>query len=425
MISRISKMNAVDDILENLPIETKKELVDLFEKIHFTSSQKLEIVKDEADLHQWKEKPFVSLLSLDEVQSKDGRSGERYMKKLRDHMLTLRKEETDYSSFFPKRKQHPKTKATVDDSAILIGRCPCPVDGEKTRCCKLRTLDAVQQCSFGCAYCSVGAFYNKNEIRVVDNLSKRLDDIELDSDIWHIGTGQASDSLLWGDDFGTLSDLSDFANKHKDIIIELKSKSKRDVFDRKYPKNMVFTWSLNAPTIIEKEEHLTAKLEERLECAERARDNNNLVGFHIHPMVYFKGWQDEYREVVREIEKRFSPDDIMMISIGTLTFTKAVLKRLREEGEESRVLEMELTPAAGKFSYPLDIKKKMFSHVYSSFSKDFKDNIFFYMCMEDPSLWQPVLNRSYQSDKDFEEDMKRHYFAKINNKSYGQFKQNQ
>ena len=115
----------------------------------------------------------------------------------------------------------------------------------------------------------------------------------------------------------------------------------------------------------------------------------------------------------------------MMISIGTLTFTKAVLKRLREEGEESRVLEMELTPAAGKFSYPLDIKKKMFSHVYSSFSKDFKDNIFFYMCMEDPSLWQPVLNRSYQSDKDFEEDMKRHYFAKINNKSYGQFKQNQ
>ena len=103
-----------------------------------------------------------------------------------------------------------------------------------------------------------------------------------------------------------------------------------------------------------------------------------------------------------------------MISIGTLTFTKAVLKRLRELGEESRVLEMELSPAAGKFSYPLETKKMMFSHVFKSFSKEFRDKIFFYLCMEDPSLWMPVLEREYACDKDFESDMRKSYFYKVN-----------
>ena len=410
-------MNAIDDILNKLPENIQKKISDLFSTIHFSFQEKLEIVKEEADLRQWKEQPFVLIADLTKILNKtDGRANSRYIKALREYMHTLRASETDYTDFNPVRKKHPKTKAIVEDSAILIGRCPCPVDGEKTRCCKLRTLDAVQQCSFGCAYCSVQAFYNENQIRVVDNLQERLDQIDLDPEIWHIGTGQASDSLLWGDDFGTLSALSNFAIKHPEVIIELKSKSDRDVFDKKYPKNLIFSWSLNAPTIIEKEEHLTATLTARLRAAEKARDNGNLVGFHIHPMFYFKGWEDEYSIIAKEIEKRFAPDDICMISMGTLTFTKAVLKRLREQGEESKVLQMELAPAAGKFSYPLDIKEKMFSHMYASFSKEFKEKIFFYLCMEDPSLWKPVFGHEYSCDKEFEQDMKNHYFKKINTK---------
>ena len=75
---------------------------------------------------------------------------------------------------------------------------------------------------------------------------------------------------------------------------------------------------------------------------------------------------------------------------------------------------MELTPAAGKFSYPLDIKRKLFSHVYNSFSDSFHENVFFYLCMEDPSLWLPVLGREYERDSDFEIDMRKHYEEKIN-----------
>ena len=410
-------MNAFQDIFYSLPSTIRDSLSSLFSSIHFTQSQKLEAVKEEADLIQWKEESFC-LTYKREKENKDGREGERYIKALRKYMSTLRESETDYSGFFPEVRKNPKIKALTEDQKLVLSRCPCPVDGEKTRCCKLRTLDAVMQCAFGCSYCSIQAFYNENEIKIVSNLEEKLDNLEITDDVWHIGTGQASDSLLLGDDYGTLSALSSFAEKHPDIVIELKSKSKRDVFSHPWPKNMVFTWSLNAPTIIEKEEHFTASLIERLEDAEKARDNGNLVGFHIHPMFYFNGWEDEYKYVIDEITSRFSPSDILMIGIGTLTFTKAVIKRLREMGAESKVLEMELVDAAGKYSYPLDKKEKMFRHIYSSFPKEYKDNIFFYLCMEDPSLWMKCLGREYSCDKDFEMDMKKFYLSKINSIRY-------
>ena len=405
-------MDAFLSIFSSLPTPVREKLDSLFSSIHFTRSEKLEIVKEEADLLEWKEESFVLSHPIS-ASGKDGRDGERYISELRRHMKRLRESETDYSNFFPQKRSQGKTKKLMSDQKLVLSRCPCPVDGEKTRCCKLRTLDAVMQCAFGCSYCSIQAFYNENEIRIVSNLREKLEAMEIGDDVWHIGTGQASDSLLLGDDYGTLSALATFAEKHPNIVLEMKSKAGRDVFNRPWPRNMVFTWSLNAPTIIEKEEHFTASLSERLRMAQKARDNGNLVGFHIHPMFYFKGWEKEYGEVVEAIVSNFRPEEICMIGIGTLTFTKAVIKRLREMGQESKVLQMELTEAAGKYYYPLAKKEKMFRHIYASFPEEYRKGVFFYLCMEDPSLWKPVLEREYSSDKEFEMDMKKNYLRKI------------
>ena len=410
-------MDAFLSIFSSLPTPVREKLDSLFSSIHFTRSEKLEIVKEEADLLEWKEESFVLSHPIS-ASGKDGRDGERYISELRRHMKRLRESETDYSNFFPQKRSQGKTKKLMSDQKLVLSRCPCPVDGEKTRCCKLRTLDAVMQCAFGCSYCSIQAFYNENEIRIVSNLREKLEAMEIGDDVWHIGTGQASDSLLLGDDYGTLSALATFAEKHQNIVLEMKSKAGRDVFNRPWPRNMVFTWSLNAPTIIEKEEHFTASLSERLRMAQKARDNGNLVGFHIHPMFYFKGWEKEYGEVVEAIVSSFRPEEICMIGIGTLTFTKAVIKRLREMGQESKVLQMELTEAAGKYSYPLDKKEKMFRHIYASFPEEYRKGVFFYLCMEDPSLWMKCLGREYSCDKDFEMDMKRFYLSKINSVRY-------
>lgn len=408
-------MNACERLLEAMGGK-KQKLSDLFEKYRITDSTRLEIAKNERDLEMWKEKSLFDIWDFEKIDSLQGpRKRDELIRQMRAYITPLREKETDYGNFPTLDLKRPKNIATRALEAQLgFGKCPCPIDGEVTRCCKLTTLDAVMQCGFACSYCSVQAFYNQNTIEIVDNLDEKLSALEIPEGTWHIGTGQASDSLLLGDEHGTLSALSNFAKSHPDLVIELKSKSKRDVFSHPWPRNMIFTWSLNAPTVQEKEEHLTATLHERLENARRAADKGNLVGFHIHPMVHFKGWQEEYSAIAEKIEKMFRPEEICMISAGTLIFTKENLQYMRERGEATRVLEMELVPTAGKYSYPFKIKKEMFGHFFSSFHKGYLDSIFTYLCLEDPKLWLPVLGRQYNSDKEFELDMKKHYMEKIN-----------
>ena len=408
-------MNAKESLLNSLNEERKRETEELIGLFNLTEQNQLELIKNEVDLMLFAEDSIGKKVDIDTILRKDkGQRRNAFIAAMRDVMNSLEKEEIDYSTFPTLKPEKGKIEVLQEDIPLGFGRCPCPIDGEETRCCKLSTLDVITQCAFSCSYCSVQAFYDKNRIKVVSNLKEKLDALHLDDNIWHIGTGQASDSLFLGDEYSTLSDLADFAKQHPNLVIELKSKASKDVFKRKYPRNMIFTWSLNAETIIEKEERGTAPLLKRLECAQRARDNGSLVGFHIHPMVHFKGWREEYARIAEEIEKRFSPAEILMISSGTLIFTRENLRFIREKQVRTRVIEMGKRLTAGKYSYPFEIKKEMFSHLFSSFSPDFIENIFTYLCLEDPALWMPCLKREYKCDKDFENDMRKHYYAKIN-----------
>lgn len=338
-----------------------------------------------------------------------------------DHLKRMKEERsmpTPYHDFIPDERMPDKYKSLFVSSDTLMGRCPCPVEGEKTRCCNLKTLDVVQQCAFGCSYCSIQSFYNSHEIRVVENLDQRLSSLQLEEGTWHIGTGQSSDSLLWGNEYGTLDALAAFARKHPNLIIELKTKSKRtDYLDLDLPANMVPTWSLNAETIIAKEEHLTANLDQRLDAAQRARDRGLLIGFHLHPMVFFDGWEDEYGSLIEKLVSRFQPEELMMFSLGTLTFTKAVLRELRSSQRKTRILDIDLTLTAGKYSYPLETKQKLFGFAYDRFPDSWKqDKPFFYLCMEDPSLWEPTFGYSYPNDRSFEESMRQSYLLSLQRK---------
>lgn len=307
-----------------------------------------------------------------------------------------------------------KQATEIDLVGNIMGTCP--VASEKTRCCNLSTLDAVQQCGFGCSYCSIQSFYNENQVRFVKELLHHLDNIVLDpGKTYHIGTGQASDSLMWGNHSGLLEALYSFAKTHPNVILEMKSKSGRiDYFlENPPPANMVFTWSLNPGQVILHEEKGTASLGKRLAAARRLADMGCPVGFHFHPMIWFEGWENEYTSLVKQLVSMFTPQEAVMVSLGTLTFIKSVIKRIREHLMPTTILQMPMEEIAGKMSYPFEIKKEMFRTLYDAFPGTWKEEVFFYMCMEDIHLWDPVFGRSYNTNEDFERDMLDSYSAKI------------
>jgi len=307
----------------------------------------------------------------------------------------------------------------VEVNKEALGFGSCPVASENTRCCNLLTLDAAEGCGFACAYCSVRYFHNPKAVGIDRDFARKLESLELNPRrTYHIGTGQASDSLMWGNKWGTLDALLDFAERHPNVILELKTKSDniKHMISRKIPANVISTWSLNTDTIVENEEHSTASLSRRLAAAAALSEKGNLIGFHIHPMLHYDRWQAEYGALFARIQEDFMPRNVALVSLGTLTFTRGVIRGIRGRNMRSKVLQMPLVKAAGKYSYPLGIKEEMFRFAYEAFS-GWHERVFFYLCMEDITLWPRVFGYEYASNEDFEAAMISHYSDKIESRA--------
>jgi len=280
----------------------------------------------------------------------------------------------------------------------------------------------VDNCGYGCSYCSIQSFFDGKQIAFDRGFADKLKKLQLDPDkTYHIGTGQSSDSLMWGNSHGVLDAVIDFARANPNVILELKTKSANvsHLLRADAPKNIICTWSLNTPTLIRHEEHGTAPLAKRLAAARKVADAGFIVGFHFHPIIHYDGWQQDYLLVVKQLSEMFTPHEVALVSMGTLTYIKSVMREIRNKGISSQILKMPLVDADGKLSYPDDIKLELFRTVYQAFPDAWKQSVFYYLCMENQRFWQPVFGFQHADNEAFENAMKSAYLGKIRQAGHG------
>ena len=371
---------------------------------------------DELALQSWAEEHF-SLKNIPENTSAVDKK--RFMQALREYMQELKNRPKRYEKFPHSAKTRAEKKPIVTQRSEKQIFGWCPVASEKTVCCNLRTIDAVESCAFGCSYCTIQTFYSDRYVFDAD-LGKKLEQISLNPDrFYHIGTGQSSDSLVWGNRNGMLDDLIRFARKHPNVMLEFKTKSNKIAYflENDTPPNIVCSWSLNPQIIIDHEEHFTASLDERLASARAVADRGIKVSFHFHPIIYYENWKEDYLQISRRLQAMFNPEEILFISFGSVTFIKPVIKKIRLRGIASKILQMDfVTDPHGKLTYADEIKIDKFSKMYESF-RAWHDKVFFYLCMEKASIWKAVFGRVYPANEDFEKDMLQKCMAKIYGKS--------
>jgi spore photoproduct lyase len=385
------------------------------EKYNFTFSQKNILKNILIDIKMWKEKNISSdILESLEAKYSNKQLANKIFQEVVKHHTNLKQTPNNYKDF--KNTKHKAKKFSfvdIDKNSLSLG--DCPVASENTRCCNLMTLDAVESCGFDCSYCSIQSFYNQDKIGFDKNFKKKLQNLKLNPNkTYHIGTGQSSDSLLWGNKHGILDSLFEFAFSNPNVILEFKTKSDNIKYflENKVPNNIIVTWSLQTPIIIKNEEHLTASLEQRIQSAKLLSQKGILVGFHFHPIVQYENYLQDYGKIYQTLQATFKPSQVALISFGTLTFIKPVVKKLRNRQMPSKILQMPFETINNKQSYPLDIKKQMFKFSYDSF-KSWHKKVYFYLCMEEHSLWKDVFGYEYSSNDMFEDFMLKHYSHKI------------
>lgn len=334
---------------------------------------------------------------------------------LRDHVAHLKRLPKVYpEAGLPKPKGREKYEVVSEQSDKTVHGM-CPVASESTVCCNLRTIDAVENCAFGCSYCTIQTFYADRFVFDAD-FAQKLKSIELAPDrFYHFGTGQSSDSLVWGNKNGNLDALCRFAADHPNVLLEFKTKSDNIKYflETDVPPNIVCSWSLNTRTIVQNEEHFTASLEQRMTAARRVADRGIKVSFHFHPMVYYQGWNSDYPEIAARLLAQFDPEEVLFISFGSVTMIRPAIKQIREAGLPTKILQMEMVPDPhGKLTYPDDIKIRMFSEMHQAF-RAWHGQVFFYLCMEKAAIWQRTFGFVYSNNDDFEAEFLERCMRKI------------
>jgi len=399
-------------LFHRLQEEHKRKLQTLYNKYAFTHQELRKIIEVMIDFQMWDEGDYFEFWSRceDEMDLSKRENKSKALKKLDEYILGIKSKETEYYKIPELPVEYKRTKverlSEYDEKDKIMGLCP--VASKKTVCCNLQTLDAVKNCGFGCSYCAIQTMFTGDSVYFDKNFKSKLEKIEFDrSRLYHVGTGQSSDALMWGDSNGILEDLFGFARKWPNVLLEFKTKSRNVNYlvKSEVPKNIFCTWTINPNSVIQNEEHLTASFEDRVGAARKLADKGIRVGFHFHPMVYFKGWKEEYQGVIEKITSIFTPEEVAFVSFGTLTFPRPIIKKIRNYNIKSKILQMPMVSnPEGKLTYPDEIKEQLFCWGYRCFSSWHK-NVFFYLCMEEEKFWRSTFGEVFSSNEVFEETL--------------------
>ena len=294
-----------------------------------------------------------------------------------------------------------KTLLLTEYKGQFFKRCPGATQKKTLTCCNYHVLNLGSQCNMNCSYCYLQSYLNTKMSLIYTNIDQALAELKIMIDEFpnhpfRVGTGEVIDSLSLDEITLYSRKLIHFFQQYPKWTLEFKTKSNKvnQFIDINGSENIVVSWSINPNFVINREEHGTACLEDRIQAAIKCRDKGYKIAFHIDPMIYHENWKKNYGELVDRLTTEFKPEQVQVISIGTLRFQPEQRHIMKERfGLNSLVTAAEMFPSEGnKLRYDATLRGEMLQFVYKRLkSTDEKWNAFF--CMETPETWISALEK--------------------------------
>jgi spore photoproduct lyase len=273
----------------------------------------------------------------------------------------------------------------------VVRPCPCAMDHVS---CNYIVISHILGCPYDCSYCFLHTFYGKDEIVVYDNeddiLAQLSDYVRAAKRPLRIGTGEFSDSLALDKETGLSRRLIEFFSKQDKHLLELKTKSAEvdHLLGLEHKGRTVFAWSVNPQKIVESDESGSVSLEERIKAAKECVRAGYPVAFHFDPVIYYSGWDRDYKQVVDLIFSGIDPEDIAWISLGALRFQPELKGIIEERFPHSCIIFNELERGEdGKMRYSKTLRINVFKTMYE-FIRSNSRKVYVYLCMERREVWR-------------------------------------
>jgi DNA repair photolyase len=138
-----------------------------------------------------------------------------------------------------------------------------------------------------------------------------------------INISEYSDVLGLDHITNTLDELMQLIQKDPEFRIRFRTKAANIHNPLKYDgKNQVkITFGLNTEFVINKYEKGTASLEERIAAIKALMQRGGYeIDLAIEPIIKFKGYEDDYRDLIKKIKREIDLSQISKIKVGTVRY---------------------------------------------------------------------------------------------------------
>lgn len=219
----------------------------------------------------------------------------------------------------------------------------------------------MKNCLYDCEYCFLKGMYDCGYLVVFVNIEdvfaavkQKLSELEHDSTMY-LSVSFDTDLFSFEKMTGFCHLWAEFANSHPECEIEIRTKGAPEVSG----SNLIIAYTLSPQEIIDRFEHHTAPLSERLRSAKSAIDHNCTVRLCIDPMIYVKNWKEYYGMLVDQISSTIDVTGVRDFGIGSFRISKEYLKRLRAAEPYSEATQYPFVNDGGFASYPAPLRTEM------------------------------------------------------------------
>ena len=283
---------------------------------------------------------------------------------------------------------------------------PCP-GTKQYLCCGYTILNFAANCHLNCTYCILQAYLNKPHMVVYTNTGEMFEELDgifnhPSKRLYRVGTGELTDSLILDHLTSFTRLVVPYFGSKKNAFLELKTKTDNidNLGDLEHAGQTIVSWSLNAEPVIKREEKHACSLEARIKAAHQCQKWGYKVGFHFDPLIYYPGWERDYKQAIEKVFQSIDPASLCWISLGCLRFMPKLKPIIIQRYPESRIMYQEFIRGLdGKMRYFQPIRIDMYRKMVGWIKRACTET-FIYLCMESKDVWEKSLGLAPRSNQD-------------------------
>lgn len=221
----------------------------------------------------------------------------------------------------------------------------------------------VMNCIYDCEYCWLKGMYPSGYLVVFVNQDDFFESCrnELQKHPLYLCISFDADLLSLEPLLGYVKRWTHFVENNKDITIEVRTKaaSYQNWVDIPVNDRVIYAFTLSPDEVIERYEHGTPSLDQRLNAVQACLRQKRKVRLCIDPMIPIPYWENAYKEMLEKITAAIDLKQIKDISVGSFRISSDYLKKMRHEYPDSAVIQYPYIRENGFYHLPYHLNEKM------------------------------------------------------------------